>query len=225
MSLPLVVYGHPFSSYTQKVLIALFENDTPFDLRTVGADAPEDTQEWLRRWPLAKFPVLVDRERDRQLVETSVIIEYLSLEHPGPVELVPADARVALDVRFWDRFFDLHVMNAAQLAVDGALTGDATKRADGLALSVQKLGRAYAWANTALAGKSWAAGTGGAFTLADCAAAPSLFYADWVHPIPEEYSVLRAYRARLLQRPSVARAVDGGRPFRPLFPLGAPDRD
>ncbi|NOK38727.1 glutathione S-transferase family protein [Corallococcus exercitus] len=217
----LAVYGHPFSSYTQKVLIALYENGTPFEFRNIGPDTPEHTAEWLRRWPLAKFPLLVDSER--QVVETSVIIEYLQLAHPGPVRLLPADPMAALDVRFLDRFFDLHVMNMVQHAVNGALTGDATKRKDGLAMAVEKLERAYAWIEGQLSGRTWA--TGADFTLADCAAAPSLFYADWTHRISESYPQLRAYRARLLARPSVARAVDGGRPFRHLFPLGAPDRD
>jgi glutathione S-transferase len=122
-----------------------------------------------------------------------------------------------------DRFFDLHVMNAMQHAVDGALTGDPVKRADGMATAVMKLERAYAWLEGALAGREWATGTD--FTLADCAAGPALFYADWTHPIPEEQRALRAYRARLLARPSVARAVDEAREYRPLFPLGAPDRD
>ncbi|MCK6525691.1 glutathione S-transferase family protein [Myxococcota bacterium] len=217
----LALYGHPFSSYTQKVLIALYENTTPFEFRCISPDHPQHLSDWLARWPLRKFPVLVDG--DTQRVETSVIIEHLQLFHPGPVRLIPHDPAEALDVRFMDRFFDLHVMNAAQLAVDGALTGDPIKRRDGMALAVEKLERAYAWADTQLVGKTWAVGE--AFTLADCAAAPSLFYADWTHPIAEGYATLRAYRARLLARPSVARAVDEARPYRPLFPLGAPNRD
>lgn len=219
--MPLALYGHPFSSYTQKVLIALYENGTPFELRCLGPDTPQHASEWLRRWPLRKFPLLVDGERN--VVETSVIIEYLQLVHPGPVRLLPDDPMAALDVRFLDRFFDLHVMNAAQHAVDGALSGDPVKRQDGLALAVEKLDRAYAWLEGQLAGKPWAAGA--AFSMADCAAAPSLFYADWTHPIAAQYTALRAYRARLLARPSFARAVDEARSFRPLFPLGAPDRD
>ncbi|MFV8754859.1 glutathione S-transferase family protein [Nannocystaceae bacterium ST9] len=217
----LVLYGHHFSSYTQKVLVALYENDTPFEFRSLGPDTPQHAAEWLRRWPLRKFPLLVDGERD--VVETSIIIEYLQLVHPGPVRLLPADPMAALQVRFLDRFFDLHVMNAAQHAVDGALTGDPIKRQDGLALAVKKLQLAYAWLEGQLAGGEWAAGTD--FTLADCAAAPSLFYADWTHRIAESFPRLRAYRARLLARPSFARAVEDARPYRPLFPLGAPDRD
>lgn len=217
----LALYGHPFSSYTQKVLIALYENGTPFEFRLIGPDTPEHSADWLARWPLRKFPLLLDGER--QVAETSIIIEYLHLVHPGPVCLLPADPVAALDVRFLDRVFDLHVMNAAQHAVDGALTGDPVKRQDGVALSREKLERAYAWLEGELAGRTWASGED--FTMADCAAAPSLFYADWIHPIAQAYPVLRAYRTRLLARPSFARAVEEARPYRPLFPLGAPDQD
>jgi len=219
--MPLVLYGHPFSSYTQKVLIALYENSTPFELRCLGSDTPQHAAEWLRRWPLRKFPLLVDAERN--VVETSIIIEYLQLAHPGPLPLLPADAMAALDVRFLDRFFDLHVMNPVQHAVGAALTGDATKREEGLALAAEKLKLAYAWLEGRLVAGSWAAGA--EFTLADCAAAPALFYADWTHRIGAAFPELRAYRARLLARPSFARAVDEARSYRPLFPLGAPDRD
>lgn len=217
----LTLYGHPFSSYTQKALIALYENGTPFEFRCISPKHPENAAEWLARWPLRKFPLLVDGERE--VAETSVIIEYLQLAHPGPVPLLPADPMAALEVRFMDRVFDLHVMWPVQDAVRGAMTGDASKREDALAAAVEKLTLAYDWLETRLAGLAWA--TGHHFTLADCAAAPSLFYADWVHRIGEHYPVVRAYRARLLARPSVARAVDEARPYRHLFPLGAPDRD
>lgn len=217
----LALYGHPFSSYTQKVLIALYENATPFEFRCLGPDFPQHAADWLQRWPMAQFPVLVDD--GRTVAETSIVIEHLLLNHPGPVPLLPADARAALPVRFLDRVFDLHVMTPVQQAVGAALTGDAARRAEALAASAQKLERAYAWLEAELPGRTWAAGE--AFTLADCAAAPSLFYADWVHRIGEACPLLRAYRARLLARPSVARAVEEARPYRHLFPLGAPDRD
>ncbi|WP_321815604.1 MULTISPECIES: glutathione S-transferase family protein [unclassified Paraburkholderia] len=216
----LALYGHPFSSYTQKALIALYENATPFEFRAIGPDSPHSA-EWLRRWPLRKFPLLLDGER--HVAESSIIIEYLQQAHPGPVTLLPADPQAALDVRFLDRFFDLHVMTPMQRAVDGALSGDAARREEGLAWAAQKLDLAYAWLDEELAGRTWAAGED--FTLADCAAAPSLFYADWTHRIPEAFANLRAYRARLLARPSFARAVEEARPYRPFFPLGAPDRD
>lgn len=219
--MPLALYGHPFSSYTQKVLIALYENDLAFEFRSLGPDTPQHAAEWLKRWPLRKFPLLVDGERS--VVETSIIIEYLQLAHPGPVRLLPSAPMEALDARFMDRVFDLHVMSPVQAAVGGALSGDPAKREEGLASAADKLELAYAWLEQALAGKTWAAGA--TFTLADCAAAPALFYADWTHPISAKYPVLQAYRARLLARPSFARAVDEARPYRRLFPLGAPARD
>jgi glutathione S-transferase len=217
----LALYGHPFSAYTQKALIALYENGTPFEFRCLGPDTPQHSAEWLRRWPLRTFPLLVDG--DRNIVETSIIIEYLQLAHPGPVHLLPADTMAALDVRFLDRFFDLHVMQAIQFAVDSALNRSPAKSEEGLSLAKDRLERAYSWLEGHLDGHTWAAGED--FTLADCAAAPSLFYADWTHQISETFPVLRAYRARLLARPSFARAVEEARTFRPLFPLGAPDRD
>ncbi|MEP6965649.1 MAG: glutathione S-transferase family protein [Polaromonas sp.] len=217
----LALYGHPFSSYTQKALIALYENRTPFEFRCLAPDTPQHAAEWLRLWPLGKFPLLLDGERS--IAETSIIIEYLQIAHPGPVRLLPSEPMAALDVRLLDRFFDLHVMNWVQHAVNGALTGDPVKRQDGLALAATKLELAYAWLEGQLADKVWAAGA--EFTLADCAAAPALFYADWTQRISATFPVLRAYRARLLARPSFARAVEEARPFRPLFPMGAPDRD
>ena len=218
----LALYGHPFSSYTQKVLTALYENGTPFELRNLDPAAPGNhAPEWLRRWPFAKFPLLVDG--DRTVVESSIVIEHLQLAHPGRVQLIPTDPAAALQVRFMDRFFDLHVMAPVQHAVNAALTGDPAKRVDGVAWAADKLEKAYAWLEGEWARRTWAAGDG--FTMADCAAAPALFYADWTHPIAASYPLLRAYRARLLARPSFAQAVEGGRPYRHYFPLGAPDRD
>jgi glutathione S-transferase len=219
--MPLALYGHPFSSYTQKALIALYENKLTFEFRCIDPDHPEHAQEWLRRWPMAKFPMLLDG--DREVVETSIIIEYLQLNFPGPVRLLPPDPAAALDVRFLDRFFDLHVMLPVQNAVSGALSGDPNQRDYFRARASEILERAYAWLEAHLGERPWAAGA--EFSLADCAAAPSLFYADWTHPIPEAFPRVRAYRARLLGRPSFARAVEEARPYRHLFPLGAPDRD
>ena len=217
----LALYGHHFSSYTQKALIALYENATPFDFRRLGPDQPENSAEWATLWPMKKMPVLVDGERT--LTETSIIIEYLQLHYPGAVKLIPEDPKAALDVRFMDRFFDLHVMDAQQVAVASKLGHIPMKPEDGLELAKTRLEQAYGWLETYLKGRSWAVGE--SYTLADAAASPSLFYADWVYEIPERYENLRAYRARLLKRPSFARAVDEARYFRAYFPLGAPDRD
>ena len=217
--MPLELYGHPFSSYTQKALIALWETGTPFEFRNL--EEGDNGATWARLWPMSKMPLLVDGERT--VVETSIIIEYLQIAHPGSVALIPADPLAALDVRFMDRVFDLHVMDAMQIAVDSKLGKVPLPPEEGLKLAGERLERIYGWLDGHLTGKTWAAGD--AFTLADCAAAPFLFYADWVHPMPDTHRNLRAYRARLLARPAVVRAIDGGRPYRHYVPLGAPDRD
>ncbi|MFD3264967.1 glutathione S-transferase family protein [Phenylobacterium ferrooxidans] len=147
----------------------------------------------------------------------------MNLQDPAPDPEAAGAPLDALNVRFLDRFFDLHVMDAMQVAVSSKLGRIPMKSEDGLALAGERLDRAYSWLEGHLAGKTWAAGE--TYSLADAAASPSLFYADWVHPIPQAYPNLRAYRARLLARPSFARAVDEARYFRPHFPLGAPDRD
>jgi len=215
------LYAHPFSSYCQKVLIALYENDTPFEWRLLSHDDPQIIAEFAALWPLKRFPVLVDE--GHTVVEASIIIEYLALHHPGSVSLVPADARAALDVRTMDRFFDNYISTPQQKIVLDSLRPEAERDARGVAEARTMLDTAYEWLDRTMAGREWASGDD--FSLADCAAAPSLFYADWCHRITESFPHVIAYRQRLLKRPSFARAVDEARPYRPLFPLGAPDRD
>lgn len=214
----LKLYAHPFSSYSQKVLIALYENGTPFDYRNL--EDPEAGHELARLSPVGRFPVLVDGART--LFESSTIVEYLQAHHPGPVRLVPEADAAAVEVRMLDRFFDHYVMTPMQTIVFDHLRPQESRDAYGVAKAHELLDRAYAWLERHLPGREFAAGD---FSLADCAAAPSLFYADWVHPINEAHGNLRAYRSRLLARPSFARAVDEARPFRAYFPPGAPDRD
>jgi len=216
----LTLYAHPFSSYCQKVLTALYENATPFELRLLAPDQPA-SREFAALWPLQRMPVLVDG--GRTVVESSVIIEHLGLFHPGPVRLVPEDPRAALPVRTMDRVFDNYVMTPMQRIVFDAIRAPSDRDPFGVAEARRLLDTAYGWLDGALAGHDWAAGDD--FSLADCAAAPALFYADWVHPIAEGFGTLRAYRQRLLARPSFARAVDEARPYRGFFPPGAPDRD
>ena len=216
-----VLYAHPFSSYCQKVLVALYENDTPFTYRTLGADDPSVSDELASLWPLGRFPVLVDR--GRTIVESSIIIEYLTLKHPGPVRLIPEHCDPALEVRMMDRFFDNYVTTPMQKLVFDAIRPERNRDAYGVAEARKMLDAAYGWLEGVLTTRQWAAGD--SFSLADCAAAPSLFYADWVHEIGAAFPSVRAYRSRLLARPSFARAVDEARPYRPLFPPGAPDRD
>ena len=215
----LQLYSHPFSSYCQKVLIALYENGVSFETILVGDQKRAD--ELADIWPFKLYPVLVDD--GRTVMESSIIIEHLGLKHPGPVRLVPSDPDAALETRLMDRVFDTYVSNAQGRIVGNALRAPQDRDAIGDAKARETLDTAYAWLDARLSGRAWA--TGEAFSLADCAAAPALFYADWTHPIPERFATLRAYRARLLARPSFARCVDDARPFRPYFPLGAPDRD
>lgn len=215
------LYAHPFSSYCQKVLIALYENATPFELRMLAPDDAQAAAEHAALWPLRRMPVLLDD--GRTVVESSIIIEYLGLRHPGPVRLMPADARAALDVRAMDRFFDNYVSTPMQKIVSDSIRAAEVRDPRGVAEARRMLDTAYSWLDGAMTGREWAAGDG--FSLADCSAAPALFYADWAHPIDSALSNVRAYRRRLLERPSFARAVDEARPYRPLFPLGAPDRD
>jgi|SRR5690625_3184299 len=212
------LYAHPFSSYSQKVLIALYENDTPFEFRMLAPDDGKAMAELEALWPFKRFPVLVDD--DRTVAESSIIIEYLHLHYPGPVRLIPDDA---LEARFMDRFFDNYIQTPVQKVVSDSFRNKGDHDSKGVADSRKMLDTAYGWLDETMAAREWAAGN--AFTLADCAAAPALFYADWTHPIGEAYANVRAYRRRLLARHSFARAVDEARPFRPLFPLGAPDRD
>ena len=215
----LTLYAHPFSSYCQKVLIALYENEVPFRYRNLEEAGAAEERAAL--WPMGRFPVLVDD--GGMVAESSIIIEHLQLYHPGSVRLLPDAHTTALEVRFLDRFFDQYVMSEMQKPVFAAIKGDAASKEAALEEAGMALDRAYAWLEQRLAGRTWAAGE--AFTMADCAAAPSLFYADWVHPIGHTFPVTRAYRARLLARPSFARAVEEARPYRGYFPLGAPDRD
>ena len=213
------LYAHPFSSYCQKVLVALYENGTPFDYRSL-----EDAQngaELAALWPMKRFPVLVDGQRT--VLEASCIIEYLQLHHPGAVRLIPADADAALDVRMLDRFFDNYVSTPQQKVVFDALCAETDRDPHGVRKARAMLETSYAWLDARMATRTWACGDD--FSLADCGAAPFLFYADWTHAIEPRFANVRAYRERLLARPSFKRAVDEARPFRPYFPLGAPDRD
>lgn len=214
----LKLYGHAFSSYTWKALIALHANATPHAFRPLGGANADDDAFVAAASPQGKFPVLVDG--DAVVFEATTIIEHLHLHHPGPAPLLPADPAEAVRVRMIDRVFDNYVMGIMQESVAeairlGALSAET--RADVEA----RLDRSYRWIDGWLAGYP----QGDAITLIECAAAPSLFYADWVHPIAGEFARLKAWRKHLLALPPVARCVDDARPFRAFFPLGAPDRD
>ena len=215
----LTLFGHPFSSYTWKVLIPLYADGTEFEFRQVPEN--EDNYAELKRiWPFGKFPLLVDD--GEPVAETTCIIEHLQAHHRGSNVWIP-DGDLGRQVRFLDRFFDLYVQGNMQPAVNHALRPEGKGDPYGAELGRKNLHLAYDWLEANLPDDGWAAGD--SFTLADCAAAPALFYADWVEEIGDGRPKLKAYRARLLAHPEVARVVDEARPYRPYFPLGAPDRD
>jgi glutathione S-transferase len=215
----LTLYAHPLSSYCWKVLVALYENGTPFQYRML--DNPTALADLEALWPLKKFPVLEDG--NVAMMETSVIIEYLMHKYPGPTRFIPDEIDAALMVRFMDRFFDNYIMTPMSKLVADAMRADGEHDAKGVAEAKTMLDNAYGWLDKQVAQRTWAAGRH--FTMGDCAAAPALFYADWAHPIGDRFPGVRAYRDRLLAHPSVARTVDEARPYRKFFPLGAPDRD
>jgi len=215
----LTLYAHPFASYCWKPLIALYENATPFTFRMV-----EDAAGWAELeslWPIRKFPLL--RDGEATIAESSIIVEYLMHRYPGTARMIPVSDDDALKVRFMDRFFDNYIMNPMQSLVADRLRTESERNAKSVADARKTLDVAYAWLEEQLMPQSWTCGS--AFSLADCSAAPALFYADWVHPISDRYPEVLAYRARALARPSVARVVEEARPFRKFFPQGAPDRD
>jgi glutathione S-transferase len=200
------------------VQIPLAADGTYHEYRNVDPSNPGVMDELRALWPLGKFPVLVD---DGEVIaETTSIIEHLQANHPGPNTWIP-DGEQGRRVRFLDRFFDLHIQGNMQPSVNNAIWPDG----EGLAAKrgIASLRIAYDWLEANLPDSEWAAGD--TFTLADCAAAPALFYADWIDEIGNARPRLKAYRARLLAHPAVAESVEGARPYRAYFPLGAPDRD
>jgi glutathione S-transferase len=222
------LYGHPFSSYTWKALIALYANGTEFEFREIDPSVPKYESFTGKAHPSGQFPVLTDN--GAVVVETSAIIEHLAVHHPGPAQLIPADPAAAVVARMIDRVFDQYVMGNMQRIMAAYFVNKDDPAAGGLRdeplaseIDAAKvlLRRAYAWLERWLAANTLPPHV----SLVTCAAAPSLFYADWVEPIPTECPRLAALRAELLALPEVARCVDDARPYRPFFPPGAPDRD
>jgi glutathione S-transferase len=215
------LYGHPFASYAWKALIALYERSVPFTFRMVDPDHPENMERIAKLSPTGQYPALVDGERE--VTQSNAVIEYLDLFCGDAPPLVPADARQALDARMMADIFDDYVHAPMQRIVADSMRAENEHDPRTVADAKAMLDRSYVWLNQRMHAREWAAC--GQFTIADCAAAPALFYSDWVHAIPVQCTALAAYRARLLAHPSVARVVDEARPYRGYFPLGAPDRD
>ncbi|HWU14657.1 MAG TPA: glutathione S-transferase family protein [Caulobacter sp.] len=214
----LTLHMHPLASYCWKVLIALYENDTPFEAHLVDLSDPQVVAAYKTLWPTAKMPLLVDKARDRVVPETSIIIEYLQTAYPAPVRFIPDDAETALRVRLLDRLFDNYVQESMQKIVGDRIRPADAKDPHGVAHARAQLAMAYDLLETQLAERTWAAGE--AFSLADCAAAPALFYANKVAPLGEAHPVVSAYLDRLLTRPSFARVLQEAEPYFAMFPTG-----
>jgi len=216
MSLTLLF--HPLSSFCHKVLIALYENDTPFTPQIVNLQDEGERAALCKLWPMGKFPVLVDAARDWNVSESSTIIEYLDLYFPGKTKFIPADADLARQMRFRDRVFDLYVHLPMQKIVGDRLRPADSKDPHGVAEACMTMTTALGMIDQAMAAKTWA--TGETFTMADCSAAPALFYADKVMPFGETHPHAAAYLERLTERPSYARALKEAEPYFKFFPQG-----
>jgi glutathione S-transferase len=212
----LELYFHPLASFCHKVLIALYENETPFTPHLLDLGNPDEKAAFLDIWPVGKMPILRDEARDETVPETSIIIEYLDRHYPGPVPLLPADEALRLDARLWDRFFDLYVQGPMQAIVGDRIRPEGERDPRGVANAEATLATAYGMIERRMAGRSWAVGE--AFSIADCAAAPALFYAGIVAPFPPAHRNLAAYFERLLERPSFARVLKEARPYFAMFP-------
>lgn len=210
----LVLHQHPLASFCHKVLIALYENGTPFEAVLVDLGDEASRAAFLRLSPLGKMPALRDEARDRTIPETSIIVEYLDRYYPGPVRLVPEEFDQALEVRLWDRFFDLYVQEPMQQIISERLrpNGDENRADD----ARRALLKAYEMIERHLDGRAWI--TGSSFTLADCAAAPALFYAETLVPFADDQPRLKAYHRLLLERASFARVLQEATPYFKFYP-------
>ncbi|HEV8690979.1 MAG TPA: glutathione S-transferase family protein [Ideonella sp.] len=213
----ITLYHHPLASFCHKVLVALYEAGLPFEGRIMDLGNPEHRAELNALWPVGKFPLLRDDERGLTVPESTIIIEYLCRHFPSAAELLPGDAETRLDVRLWDRVFDAYVQVPMQKIVGDRLRPEGDHDPHGVADARDTLQTAYAMLERQLAKGTWAVGE--RFTLADCAAAPALFYAAIVEPFASPHAHLAAYFDRLMDRPSVRRTLDEARPYFPLFPF------
>lgn len=209
----LTLYYHPLSSYCHKVLIALYEGGTAFDARLIDLGNESDRAELGAQWALCKFPVIHDGQRQRSVPESSVIIEYLDRHFPGPVPMVPADPDAAIDVRLWDRIFDNYLQTPLQDIVRNRIV---LANAD-MSGHFARIEATYRVIDRRMASRTWAGHE--QFSLADCAAAPALFYTNTLLPIPSELGHLGGYFERLMARPSVRRTLDEARPWFKLYPF------
>ncbi|MER8426765.1 glutathione S-transferase family protein [Mesorhizobium sp. M0199] len=212
----LTMHLHPLASFCWKPLIALYENGTPFTSVVVDLGNEQSRAAFLKLWPLGKMPVLRDDALDRTVPESSIVIEYLNAYYPGPVELIPADLDLARQARLADRFYDFYVQEPMQKIVGDRLRPEGKTDPFGVEQARAQLRSSYAVIEQDMQSRTWA--VGGSFTMADCAAAPALFYANKVEPFGDKYPAVRRYHDRLLRRPSVARVIEEAQPYFKLFP-------
>mgnify|MGYP001402989633 CR=1 FL=1 len=210
------LYFHPLSSYCWKALIALYENETPFEPVFVDLSNPVERAELQKLWPIGKFPVLRDDTRAATIPESTIIIEYLDEHYPGRVQLVPSDAALARETRLWERFYDVYVHAPMGAIVADRLRPPGKSDPHGVELARSQLATSYAMIESAMQQKRWAAGD--TFTMADCAAAPALYYADRVEPLGDEHPHTTAYLERLRARPAFARVRKEAEPYFKNFP-------
>lgn len=213
----LTLYFHPLASFCHKVLIALYEKDIPFSKHMVDLTDEEMSAQFRNMWPVGKIPVLRDERADRTIPETTIIIEYLEQRFPRPPWLFPATEADRLEARLWDRFFDLYVQVPMQKCVADQIRPEAERDPRGVAEAGRTLTTAYDMIERQLAGKPWIVGD--AFSIADCAAAPALFYSGILIPFADTHPKLSRYFERLLVRPSFERVLEEARPYFPLFPF------
>ena len=212
----LTLHFHPLSSYCQKVLIALYENGTPFEKQIVNLGDPDSAAAFRKLWPVGKMPGLHDSTGDRAIPESSIIIEYLQQHYPGGTALIPAEPAAALHARLADRFYDLYVHDPMQRIVGDRLRPADKRDAYGVAENKAQLRIALDVFEKHMAGRTFVSGD--AFTLADCSAAPALFYANKVLPFEASHPSIAAYLKRLSERPSFARVLREAEPFFQYFP-------
>jgi len=213
----LKLYFHPLASFCHKALIALYENGIPFESIIVDLADERSSKAFRAVWPMAKMPVLRDEARDRTVAESTIVVEYLDTHYPGGTRFLPADADRAWQTRMWDRFYDHYVQEPMQKIVGDRLRPEGKRDSFGVELAKTQLREAYGVIEPMMASKIWTMGDD--FTLADCAAAPALFYANTVAPFGEAHQNLSAYLDRLMARPSFARVLKEAQPYFALFPM------
>jgi glutathione S-transferase len=212
----LILHYHPLASFCWKVLIALYENVTPFEPLLVDLGDEKSRAAFAKLWPHAKFPLLQDTTRDRLVPEAALIIDYLDAHHPGPVRFIPEDRELARQVRLADRFYDCYVHEPMQKIVTDRIRPAGSHDPYGVAEARETILLSYPLLEDEMRDRAWA--TGDLFTLGDCAAFPALFYANRVEPFFGKFPNITGYLDRLSARPSVRRVLEEAGPYFKFFP-------